>query len=444
MKLFTKLIIIFIFSIISIPSVLALDFDAEIQENCSDQSEEMCSSFLDKLNQQERTELREYLNSSECDIPQKDICLQMLDERKSNYSAESGDFLSIKFFYGDGCPHCKKEEPFLEKLEEKYPEIVVESYEVWYDMGNSTLMNEYVNKLGIEGRGVPLTIIGDKDYVIGFGGEESTGAEIEKLIRIELGIDLENKNTEEKISVPLLGEINPKQFSLPILSIVLGALDGFNPCAMWTLLFLISMLLGMKDRKRMWILGTAFIVTSAFVYFLFMTAWLNLFLNIGYIVFIRLLIGLVAIGAGVYNLYDYATNKEAACRVTNTKDRKQVFEKIKNIVKKESMILALVGIILLAISVNLVELICSAGLPAIFTQVLSVSDLPVWEYYFYLLLYIVFFMIDDLFIFFTAMVTLEVTGIQAKYTRASRLIGGILILIIGLLLIFKPEWLMFG
>jgi hypothetical protein len=124
--------------------------------------------------------------------------------------------------------------------------------------------------------------------------------------------------------------------------------------------------------------------------------------------------------------------------------RQQIFKTLQSITQKRQFILALGGIILLAIAVNMVELICSAGLPAIYTQILSLSNLPSWQYYLYLGFYILVFMLDDLFIFFTAMITLQAVGVQSKYSRYSHLIGGFLMLIIGLLLIFKPEWLMFG
>ena len=124
--------------------------------------------------------------------------------------------------------------------------------------------------------------------------------------------------------------------------------------------------------------------------------------------------------------------------------RQKVFEKIKSITRKKQFLFALGGIILLAFAVNLVELICSAGLPAIYTQILSLAQLPKWQYYLYLIFYILIFMLDDLVIFFTAMVTLQAVGIQSKYSRISHLVGGILMLIIGILLLFKPEFLMFG
>ncbi|OGY42453.1 MAG: hypothetical protein A2Y67_00240 [Candidatus Buchananbacteria bacterium RBG_13_39_9] len=328
-------------------------------------------------------------------------------------------------------------------------------------------MIEFGEKLNANVSGVPFTVIGEH-YVIGWLDEKNTGVQIEDAIKCvlnnncrDIGSELMGNNLmaekqqedktlktsssiPETMTLPLVGEIKTKNLSLPILTIILGALDGFNPCAMWTLLFLISLLLGMKDRKRMWILGSAFIVASASVYFLFMAAWLNLLLFVGFIVWVRILIGLVAMAGGGYNLKEYFTSPDAGCKVTGTEKRQKVFEKLKNITYQKSFYLALGGIIILAFAVNLVELICSAGLPVVFTQILALSNLAKWQYFAYMLLYIFIFMLDDLIVFIVAMVTLKMTGITTKYTRLSHLIGGILMLIIGLLLIFKPEWLMFG
>jgi thiol-disulfide isomerase/thioredoxin len=385
------------------------------------------------------------------------------------FAQESSD-INIYFFWSEGCPHCAKEKPFLEKLEEKYLEVKVYDFKIEESRENIELLRGIAQTLNINISAVPFTLVGEK-YFIGWHSEESTGAAIEDAIKCaqdsvcrdigreilalhendqqdrgedDCGCEEEKSSIPKTINVPLFGKIETKNFSLPILTIVLGALDGFNPCAMWALLFLISLLLGMKDRKRMWILGSAFIVASASVYFIFMAAWLNFILFIGLVIWIRVLIGAVALLAGGYNLKEYFTNPEVVCKVTGTEKRKKIFEKLKNITHQKSFYLALGGIILLAFAVNLVELICSAGLPAIYTQVLVLSNLARWQYYAYLLLYIFFFMLDDLLVFFIAMVTLKMTGVTTKYARYSHLIGGILMFIIGLLLIFKPGWLMFG
>ncbi|MCF7820306.1 MAG: thioredoxin family protein [Candidatus Pacebacteria bacterium] len=372
----------------------------------------------------------------------------------------------IYFFYGNGCPHCAKEEVFLDELLEK-PEfkdrVEIISYEVWNNQENAQLLSKVGKEMGMKTSGVPVTVIGDK-YYIGFLSAETTGAKIENTIREALetgcsdqvGAIIEGKSIKEaqncekeeessnKINIPILGTVDIKSLSLPVLTVLLAALDGFNPCAMWVLLFLISLLLNMKDRRKMWILGVAFIFTSALVYFLFLTAWLNLFLFVGFLLWVRLLVAVVAIFGGAYHIRDYFKNPEGTCKVTGTKKKKLTFSRLKNIINQDKFWLSLLGVVVLAAAVNLVELLCSAGLPAVYTQVLALSNLPSWEYYGYLLLYVIIFMIDDLIIFIIAMKTLKMTKIKGKYSRITALVGGVLMLIIGLLLIFKPGWLMFG
>ena len=194
----------------------------------------------------------------------------------------------------------------------------------------------------------------------------------------------------------------------------------------------------------MWILGSAFIFSSGAVYFLFLSAWLNLFLFLGFIFWIRFLIGVVALGSGGYHLYDAYKNRDGGCHVTKSEKRRAIFKKLRALVVEKKFYIAILGIMLLAVAVNLVELVCSAGLPAVYTQVLASAGLAKWQYYAYLVFYIFIFMLDDMLIFFIAMRTLEIKAISSKYTSWAQWVGGIVMLIIGILLIFKPGWIMFG
>lgn len=378
--------------------------------------------------------------------------------------------LDIHLFWGEGCPHCAKEKAFLSEYLKQKPEVTLNLYEVYYSSENALLMQNVAKAINADASGVPFLVIGNES-IVGFA-EGSTDVDIESRIdyclenscpnivdsiikgssnlddTVGTGKTADNvAEAEEKIvNLPFLGNINALDFSLPLLSIFMGFIDGFNPCAMWTLLFLISLLLGLKDRRKMWILGIAFIVASAFVYFMFMAAWLQLILFIGVILWVRLAIGLLAMTGGGYNVFGYfkSLKNDGGCEVTGGEKRQAVFAKMKNIVQQNSFWLSLGGIILLAFAVNLVELVCSAGFPAVFTQVLSINNLPTWQYYAYIILYIFLFMIDDIIVFAIAMTTLKMTGISTKYSKWSKLIGGLLMVLIGLALIFKPEWLMFG
>ncbi len=390
-----------------------------------------------------------------------------------SFPVQAENKVNVYFFWGDGCPHCAKEKELLDYYSHKYPYAQVMDFELYNNPANGQTLAEVAELLNTRVDGVPFTVIGNQSFS---GYSESTSPDkiserieychtnncpdsLVKLFtpdsdnmvinevadqQIETTNLNESEDTKKFINVPVLGEIDALNFSLPLITIVMGVLDGFNPCALWTLLFLISLLLGIENKKRMWFLGSIFILTSASVYFLFMAAWLNFILFIGFVIWVRLLIGGIAFLGGSYNLKEFLFNKDSGCKVTNDERRQKVFARLKQIVKQRSFLISLIGIVLLAFAVNLVELVCSAGLPAVYTQILALNNLAGWQYYSYILLYIFFFMIDDLFIFFVAMTTLQMTGISTKYSRYSKLIGGIIMVIIGILLIFKPAWLMFG
>ncbi len=374
--------------------------------------------------------------------------------------------VNIYFFYGDGCPHCSNEEEFFEELLQKEiykDKIEIQKFEVWSNPTNAKLIAKVGTGLGVTVSGIPMVVVGNK-AVIGFASEQTTGREIIQIIdealeyncsdyvaRIISGeTNLEPILCEKEIdknsviSVPVLGEIDTNNLSLPLLTIIIAGLDGFNPCAMWILLFLISLLLNMKNRRRMWILGISFIVVSAAVYYLFLAAWLNLFLFLGFLFWVRLVIAAVALFSGGYHLREYFVNRDATCKVTGNEKRKKTFRALRKIIDQDKFWLALGGIVLLAAAVNLVELICSAGLPAVYTHVLSLSGLSSLQYYSYLFLYVFIFMLDDLLIFVIAMTSLKMSKVNTQYSRLAGLIGGIIMLIIGVLLIFQPGWLAFG
>jgi hypothetical protein len=187
-----------------------------------------------------------------------------------------------------------------------------------------------------------------------------------------------------------------------------------------------------------------FLLTSAIVYFAFMAAWLNVFLLLGSLPWIRAGIGVFAIGAGGYHLWEFIRTPPAACPVTSPGQHQRIMERLKAAVGQRSFILGIAGIIVLAAAVNLIELLCSAGIPAVYTQVLAQSNLPPAAYYGYLLLYIVIFLLDDIIVFVTAMVTLRAVGLTAAYARYSHLIGGVVLGGVGVLMLLKPEWLSFA
>lgn len=369
--------------------------------------------------------------------------------------------LNIYLFYGDGCPHCRDEEKWFETYLKKNEFIKMHRYEIWYSKDNQEKYSKVHEILNDTSSGIPYLIIGET-VITGFD-EEITPERIKNAIEyykninykdkvgIYLGI-VEEKNEsdtkidyeETEVDIPIIGKKKIKEVSIGLSAIIIGLVDGFNPCAMWILLFLISMLFGMKNRKRMWALGITFLISSALVYFLFLISWLNLAVFLNKILYIRVAIAFVAVLFGVLQVNSFFFKKDDGCEVVDTKNRKKIIKSIQKIVKEKSFILALLGIILLAASVNIIELLCSLGLPVMFTQILTINEVGKIGQILYSLLYILFFMIDDIVIFIIAMKTLEIKAISNKYGKYSHLIGGLIMITIGILMIYKPEWLMFN
>ncbi|MBR2678040.1 MAG: hypothetical protein IKE63_01335 [Bacilli bacterium] len=374
--------------------------------------------------------------------------------------------VTLYLFHGDGCPHCAEEIKYLDSIYNDYDELKVVKYEVWYNEENADLLTKVEEAFEIKRSGVPTTVIGDtviKGYGTGTDVRIKDAIEyyiendyVDQVERIKNGtfvkeekkddFDKEEKKKDKELTIklPVIGKVNLKNVSLYTAAGVIGLVDGFNPCAMWILLFLLSVLIGMKDRKRMWIIGLTFLITSALVYMLIMLSWLQIAVKMTSVIWIRNIIGIIALVGAIINLRSYIKSKDSSgCEVVDDKKRKTIFKKIRKFTSEKSLIIALIGVIGLAISVNLVELACSAGLPLVFTELLALNNTSSFMRFTYTLLYILFFLLDDLVVFFIAMFTMKITGISTKYNKYSHLIGGIIMLVVGILLLFKPEWLMF-
>lgn len=375
-------------------------------------------------------------------------------------------------FWQKGCPYCASAKVELERLSSVQSSVVVETIELDSWPANEAVYEKALDYFGFEQAAVPLVVIGDQPF-LGFASRGRSAAAYEQAIAKcltskcrDIIADLSGSqrgdkakgNTEnpsssnynsptlipEEVSIPFLGSIQTRDLSLPMLTVVLAGVDGFNPCAMWVLVFLIGLLLGLEDERRMWLLGGAFLSTTAVMYFAVMAAWLNLVLILGAVTWLRLAIGVLALGVGFYFLREYWTKPDAACTVVNPGRRRKIMGAFRTIVQQEHIVWAVLGMMALAVGVNLIELLCSAGVPAVYTQILTLNELPRATYYSYICLYIAVFMLDDIAIFATAMFALRVSGLTGSYARYSHLIGGVVLMAIGAIMVLRPELLSFG
>jgi len=328
---------------------------------------------------------------------------------------------TIILFYSQDCPHCHEELLFLEGLAERYP-VHIERYEVKYNASNLQRFREFAAAHEARADAVPFTFV-NGEVIIGF--HEGIGRQIELLVQ--------GKKSEDTVSLPVFGTVNLQEFSLPMLTIVLGLVDGFNPCAMWALLFLLALLIAAQDKRKIWYVGGTFVLVSGIVYYLFMAAWLNAFLFIGAVRATQAVIGALAIIAGIWYVREFWKNKGNTCEIAPSGIKQRMIERMHHLLRPEIALPAtIIGVMALAVAVNMIELLCSLGLPAVYTQVLTLHGLPTASYYLYLAMYTLFYMLDDLIIFLVAALTLRHLSMTQRYARWLHLIGGLLILGLGI------------
>ncbi len=355
----------------------------------------------------------------------------------SQGTSSTGEGFEVHFFHVPSCSHCEEQEPFNEKLESEYPSINITRHDATTPTGSARL-SEMLENLAIEDMPVfPITIFGNQVFS-GWESEDTTGRAIEEALKQCLAGDCPPPAGEEPgdgIILPIIGEIVPADYSLPALAVILGLVDGFNPCAMWVLVYLISIIATLRDRKRIWLIVGSFVLASGVLYFLFMTAWLNAFLFIGYVKPVTIVIGLVALGGGILQIREVIETKGAiVCEVTDEESRKKTMTRIQKLVSSPITLGTIAGIIALAFLVNSIEFVCSAAVPAIFTHVLSLAGLTTFQYYGYILLYVVVFMLDDLIIFGSAAIAMT-SSLGDRYAKYFRPVGATILIILGLLLL---------
>ena len=343
----------------------------------------------------------------------------------------------IEMFTREGCPYCAAALAFLQDLERQRPALRLEVHDIQKDRRALERLLALAKEHGVEQLGVPAFHVRGR-LVVGFAGPETTGAELEALLeRAEPAA-----HDAETVEVPFLGRLSVRGLGLPAFTVVLGLLDGFNPCAMWVLLFVLSLLVNLRDRAKMAVIGGTFVLVSGVVYFAFMAAWLNLFLLVGVSRTAQMLLGVIAGAIGVLNIKDFVAAGRGPSLAIPASARPGIYSRVRRILMAESLGAALGGVIVLAFLVNVVELLCTAGLPALYTRILTLRDLPVWQYYAYLALYNVAYVLDDGVMLALAVVTLSRRKLQERGGRWLKLASGTVMVALAVALIGWPDWLL--
>jgi len=347
--------------------------------------------------------------------------------------AVANETVDIHVFVGETCPHCAELEHFLDTLAIENESINPIYYEVWYDQENQAIFEKMASEFGIQIQGVPTMFIGDEHFV-GYSPEMNKDI----LDAINKAGKASDTNATETVNLPLIGEVDPSAVSLPALTVLLGFIDGFNPCAFFVLLFLLSLLVYAKSRKRMLIIGLTFVFFSGLVYFLFMSAWLNFFMITKNLTFITTIAGMVALVIAAINIKDFFAFKKGVSLSVSDEHRKSLIARMRSLLKAESMASMMVGTITLAIAANLYELLCTAGFPMVFTKMLVLHELETLSYYSYLLFYNLVYILPLLAIVLIFTFTFGQRKLSQSQGEALKLMSGMMMLALGSLLVLAP------
>jgi glutaredoxin len=388
--------------------------------------------------------------------------------------------LVLQVYVQDGCPHCAAAKRFVDRLQHERPALRVEVRVIDQDPAAAQAFHELALANGVWPPGVPAFAVDGRLLAMGFDDETHTGraiaarldatavanaiADASEAARRSAGADAHagagagagqatgvaaGENAVplapppvQSVDHALFGTLSASRLGLPLFTLALGLLDGFNPCAMWVLLFLLSVLVRLQDRRRMALIAGTFVFVSAAVYYAFMAAWLNIFLAVGLTKTVRWALGAVAMLIGVLNLKDAVAWGRGPSLAIPDRARPGLVARMRRAMHSPTLPASMLAVAGLAVVVNFVELLCTAGLPAIFTAVLAQHELSTAAHHAYLGLYILGYIADDALMVGVAVAALSSGKLGERGGRWLKLVSGAVMLGLGVVLLLRPQWLM--
>jgi len=378
----------------------------------------------------------------------------------------AGEKVTLYLFNSKSCINCRHEEEFLAGLLKRIPELEVRTFEVVSDPANARLLVRVAEAFGVQARGVPVSFIGPFAPIMGYEGEETTGRLIEQRVRECLARGCEDVvgplvgsmsplaagaggsaavkvpesgASDTILALPLLGRTDLRTMPLITLTVILGALDSFNPCAFFVLFSLLGILVHARSRKRMLFIGGVFVLFSGIVYFVFMAAWLNVFLYIGQMQAITTAAGVVALCVAGINIKDFFLFKRGISLTIPESKKPGLFGRMRGLLHESSVPAMLLGTVVLALAANTYELLCTAGFPLIFTRILTLSNLQPLEYYLHLMLYNMVYILPLAAVVGVFSFTLGSRKLSEAQGRVMKLVSGLMMLGLGAVVLVDPS-----
>jgi len=359
--------------------------------------------------------------------------------------------IHLYFFWSKKCPHCLKARPDVVDIDREYPWLKLHSLELVDHPENVQTFNNMAAMFSNDARSVP-TFMFCGNLISGYGDWETSGRLLKSFLQACYQFAKENspdnstayiidQNESPSLDVPFFGNISSEDYSLPVLTVFIAGMDAFNPCAFFVLLFLLSMMVHTRSRARMALIGGIFVFFSGAIYFLFMAAWLNLFIYLGELRLITLLAGGVAILIALVNIKDYFWFKKGFSLSIADSEKPKLFDRMRQLLRLESMPTVIFATVILAIVANSYELLCTAGFPMVYTRILTLNSLSTESYYLYLLLYNLIYILPLLAIVIVFTIKLGSRKLSEREGMVLKLLSGVMMLMLGVMLIVSPQLL---
>ena len=401
------------------------------------------------------------------------FCISQIGYSAGNSQAKK---VKIEYFGRKDCKNCANLEKFLKELSAKRDDFEYVEHKIDKSREEKAFFDETTSKLKLV-KGTPIIYI-DGHIIQGFNTADTTGKEIENLINsgktkdkiltlkeyVESGqtgnvssngavctgdtvceVPGLTKGAENQVlvNIPIINKtVDLTNYSLLTMSIILGTIDGFNPCAMWVLVLFLTALIAVGNKVKMFRVAGLFILAVAVMYFFILNAWIYAWDFVGLDKWVTPIVGIVGIIGGIFFIRNYLKKGDTLeCEVTDFEQRAKISKKIKDIANKPFTLLTALAIIGLALSVNVIEFACSVGIPQTYTKILQINEVPFWTRQFYTFIYIIGYMIDDIIVFGFALMSVNKLQLTTKYSKWVNLFGGILMIILGLIMLIKPSLL---
>lgn len=370
--------------------------------------------------------------------------------------APGDETVEITLFWGRECPKCEAEREWLDELEAQFDLDRVE-YEVWHDGDNRELFERTAEELGFQAGAVPTTII---DRRVWIGYTDSIAEDIEDAIGlasrgepVPSGVygqpgtgtcdDAESlqcapDETGAQIDVPFVGTVSLDDQNLLVSTIIIGFVDGVNPCSLWVISVLLTIVVRTASRRRVIAVGSTFLVVTAAMYALYMAGIYSALTVVGFLGTIQLI---VAISAGVFGLVsvkDYFAFKKGLSFTIPDSAKPGIYKRMRAAAGHERLVPALLATAVLGVLVSLIETPCTAGFPVLWTGLLKANGVPFAEGALLFVAYMIPFLLDEMIVFGVAVVTMRATKMQEKHGELLKLFAGVTMLALAAVMVLDP------